>query len=110
MESIKIWCGRFSLINDRELLKVIATDSPKNFYELEIANYSSTFSPAEDLESFFIRWKKRRPSRSLNLIISVSELDESHMKMIQKYKNLDVIKKFEIKEIINLICFIIIRA
>ena len=59
----------------------------------------------EDLESFFVSWKDRIPRKSLSLIIikgtssyRTLEKDENNMKMIQKYKSLGVIKKFEIKD------------
>ena len=57
----------------------------------------------EDLESFFVSWKDRISRKSLSLIIiediyRTLEKDENNMKIIQKYKSLGVIKKFEIKD------------
>ena len=46
-------------------------------------------------------WKDRKPSKSLSLIIvedghSCSlTIDEDNMEIIEKYKNLGIIKKFE---------------
>ena len=56
----------------------------------------------ENLESFFISWKNRASKNSLSLIIADSyyrlKVKEESMKIIEKYKNLGVIKKFETRE------------
>src|SRR2546423_10514295 len=86
--------------------------SPKYFYELKIYNeqsyrlLSGNGRPSkllsEDLESFFISWKSRIPKKSLSLILikfdyEDDDLDtnEENMKVIEKYKELGIIKKFE---------------
>ena len=102
LESIKIWCGGRCL-DEKEILEVVAANSQKNFYELKIYNYSDSELLSEDLESFFVSWKDRIPRKSLSLIIIENiyrslEKDENNMKIIQKYKSLGVIKKFEIKD------------
>ena len=102
LESIKIWCGG-DFLNEKKVLEVVAVNSQKNFYELKIYNDSDSELLSEDLESFFVSWKDRIPRKSLSLIIiegfyRTLEKDENNMKMIQKYKSLGVIKKFEIKD------------
>ena len=102
LESIRIWCGR-DYLDEKEMLDVVVASSQKNFYELKIYNDSDSELLSEDLESFFVSWKDRIPRKSLSLIIIEGvyhslEKDENNMKMIQKYKSLGVIKKFEIKD------------
>ncbi len=57
----------------------------------------------EDLESFFISWQNRKSKKSLSLIFMncYNNLKEKKeiMKIVEKYKNLDVIKKFEFREL-----------
>ena len=85
------------------MLEVVAKYSPKNFYELKIYNDCQPSKLlSEDLESFFISWKSRIPKKSLSLIIikydyKDNDLDtnEENMKVIEKYQELGIIKKFE---------------
>ncbi|RIA89035.1 hypothetical protein C1645_825395, partial [Glomus cerebriforme] len=89
---------------EKEILETVANHSPKNFYELKIYNISNSELLPEDLESFFISWKNRDSKKSLNLIIIRNnyiislEVNEENMKIIEKYKNLGIIKKFEVRE------------
>ncbi|RIA81275.1 hypothetical protein C1645_837269 [Glomus cerebriforme] len=99
LKNIKIWCGTYWL-KEKEILETIAKHSPKNFCKLKIYNCSNSELLLEDLESFFINWNNRE---LLTLIIinkysciSLEE-NEENMKIIEKYKNLGIIKKFEIK-------------
>ena len=97
LEGIIIQC-RVCYLNEKEVLETIAKHSPKNFYELKLYN-NSEFIP-ENLESFFVSWKNRASKKSLSLIIVdiLSKVKEESMKIIEKYKNLGVIKKFEVRE------------
>ena len=52
----------------------------------------------EDLESFFIAWRDRKSKKSLSLIIIDSKVEEENMEIIEKYKNLGIVKKFEFRE------------
>ena len=53
----------------------------------------------EDLESFFIRWKNRTSKKSLSLIVIHYRhnilKERGNMKIIEKYMNLGIVKKFE---------------
>src|SRR5581483_3014488 len=104
LERIKIWCGECYL-DEKEVLEVVAKNSPRNFHELKIYNYSDSVLLPEDLESFFVIWKNRKPSKSLSLTIIKDgysdslEMDEYNMEIIDKYKNLGIIKKFETKDL-----------
>ena len=53
----------------------------------------------EDLESFFISWENRTSKKSLSLIIvddfSRLKVQKENMKIIEKYINLGVVRKFE---------------
>ena len=52
----------------------------------------------ESLESFFVNWQNRGSKKSISLIvIKGSNILGESMKIIKKYKNLGVIKKFEIR-------------
>jgi hypothetical protein len=102
LESIKIWCGS-GFLKEKDVLEVVVKYSQKNFYELKIYNHSdySKLFP-EDLESFFTSWKNRSSKKSLCLIIiknydhdCISLGNEEIMSIIEKYKNLGIIKKFE---------------
>ena len=68
MERIKIWCGECYL-DEKEVLEVVAMNSPKNFYELKIHNRPGSALLPEDLESFFVSWKDRIQRKPLSLII-----------------------------------------
>jgi hypothetical protein len=90
LESIKIRCGKIYL-KGNEVLETITKYSPKNFHELRLHNYVKLES--KDLESFFISWKNRR---SLSFIIhNNNEENNENIKIIEKYKKLGIIKKFE---------------
>ncbi|RIA89555.1 hypothetical protein C1645_824669 [Glomus cerebriforme] len=101
LESINIWCG-INFLNEKEMLKIVAIHSPKNFYELKIFNDSQSELIPEDLENFFICWDNRIPKKSLSIIITYEKnslcTNEENMKIIEKYKNLGIIKKFDIIE------------
>ena len=102
LEGIVIDCG-INGLNEKEVLETVAKYSPKNFYELKLHN--PELFP-EDLESFLISWKNRESKKSISLIIvngyygyynDIGVNGES-MKIIEKYKNLGVIKKFETRK------------
>ncbi|PKC63261.1 hypothetical protein RhiirA1_464017 [Rhizophagus irregularis] len=100
LEYIKICCkGYFS---EKILFDIIVKFSPRNFYELELRysnNTNSLLLPSE-LESFLKNWENRESKKSLSLIIydknayTFIENDE-HMKIIEKYTKLGVIRNFE---------------
>ena len=95
LESIKIWCGKENL-TEKEIFETVENHSPNNFYELKICNSSRLyFISSKELESFFISWKNRTPKKLLRLIFINYEI-KANMKIIEKYKNLGIIK-FEIK-------------
>src|SRR6266540_1728785 len=100
LESIKVWCGN-ECLNEKKFLKILAKFSPKNFSKLKLLNKSNSKLLPEDLEEFFIDWSNRIPQKSLFLIIikgyRVNSLDvkKENMKIIEKYKKVGVIKKFE---------------
>ena len=89
---IAIRCGE-GFLNDKEVFETIAKHSPKNFYELELRQPNLV---PEDLEFFFISWNNRELKRSLSLIFyddySPLSVKEENMKIIEKYKNLGIIK------------------
>jgi len=106
LESIGVWCGdddNISYLNVCELLNVLAKYSPKKFHELKIhyLDYKLELIP-EELESVLISWANRVPQKSLSLIIFVwllylpdSIVKKENMEIIEKFKKLGVIKKFE---------------
>ncbi|GBC00960.1 hypothetical protein RclHR1_04010007 [Rhizophagus clarus] len=102
LESIKVWCGN-GYLNESEFFEVLAYYSPKNFYELEIYFIEREIL-SKDLEKFFNNWKNRIPQKSLSFIILIEDNDtinivnNENMKIIEKYKTLGIIKKFEIRE------------
>jgi len=106
LESIKVWCGK-NYLSEEGCLDMIAKHSPKNFYELKMFNENNSELYDEDLELFFTNWNNRRPQRSISFIIlkydicdNVSlEENEENMKIIEKYIELGVIKKFSIKNV-----------
>ena len=103
LESIKIKCGA-GYFGGNEMLEMVSKYSPKNFYELRIDNTESELS-SEELESFFISWRDRIPQQSLSFIIFTFDFDDFDekinlslyidLRIIEKYKTLGVIKKFE---------------
>jgi len=83
---------------EKEFLDIVAKHSPKNFYELKIHRLKLFLV---DLESFFISWKNQTSKKSLSLILVSIRYFNSlkvNMKIIEKYKNLGVVKKFEIRD------------
>ena len=77
----------------RKGLEIVAKHSLKNFYVLQL--HRLNLFP-EDLKSFFISWGNRKSKKSLSLIIVVDlKVDEEYMEIIEKYKNLGVVKKFQ---------------
>ena len=102
LKSIKFSCDN-EYLDIKDLLNIIINHSPKNFYELKLI-YPELYP--ENLESFFVSWKNRESKKSISLIIvndyygyynDIGVNGES-MKIIEKYKNLGVIKKFETRK------------
>ncbi|CAB5360792.1 uncharacterized protein OCT59_012037 [Rhizophagus irregularis] len=102
LESIEIWYDFLSSqSSEKEILDVVAKHSQNNFFELKLYELSSELLP-EDLESFLIGWKNRIPKKSINLIRikneilnnNVLDISKEILKIIEKYKNLGIIKKF----------------
>ncbi|PKY40230.1 hypothetical protein RhiirA4_453554 [Rhizophagus irregularis] len=88
----------FSLLSERELLGTLAKYSPKDFYRLKLTNYSDSHLVPGDLEEFFTNWKNRVPQRPFSFInkgLFGLENREGNMRVIEKYKKLGIIKKFE---------------
>jgi hypothetical protein len=101
LESVRIWCG-YELLREKDFLETLVKYSPKNFYKLRLFNDSDSQLVSIDLEDFFMNWKNRVPQKSLHFtIIKYFDDDDSlernseNMKIIEKYKNLGIIKKFE---------------
>ena len=99
LESINIWCGD-EFLSEKNALETVAKYSPKNIYELifyHLYDLNSELLP-EELESFFISWTNRIPQKSLSLcLIDFDCYRDSlvkNMKIINKYIELGVIKKF----------------
>ncbi|CAB4381607.1 unnamed protein product [Rhizophagus irregularis] len=96
-------------LDSKIFFKVLANYSQKYFYGLILDFYSRL--PIEelyqDLKEFFINWQGRTSQRSLSLIFVISETyyitksAKINMKdiklLIDKYKKLGIIKKFELK-------------
>ncbi|RIA94569.1 hypothetical protein C1645_803496 [Glomus cerebriforme] len=98
LESIKIWCGS-NYLKENEMLEIIVNYSSKNFHELFLYNYVASELLSKDLESFFINWKNRLPQKSFSFIVIKGfgdSLDKNieNMKIIEKYKNFGIIRKF----------------
>ena len=75
------------------LLEVVAKYSPKNFYELKL--HGLELFP-KNLKSFFGNWRNRGSKKSISLIvIKGSTILCESMEIIEKYKNLGIIKRFE---------------
>ncbi|RIA79560.1 hypothetical protein C1645_840412 [Glomus cerebriforme] len=104
LESIKILCGG-KFLNETEALDMFVNYSNKNTYEIILYhnyNIKSKLLP-EELESFFVSWTNRVPYRLLSLIIVNNndkslDANEDNLKIIEKYKKLGVVKKFEVKD------------
>jgi len=99
LESLEVWCGDIYL-NENDLLKVVTKYSPKHFYELKIfhVDYIKSELFSEDLEPVLTIWANRIPRKSLWIIIEGigSKVKKESMEVIEKFKKLGVIKKFEI--------------
>ena len=50
---------------------------------------------SKDLEEFFINWKNRQSQKSFSFNIIHYRLGDENLKVIEKYKKLGIIKKFE---------------
>jgi len=105
LESIITWCWRGDYyLNENKLLEVVAIHSPEKFYELKIRHIGDAKLHVfpKDLEPIFISWSKRIPQKSLSLIIinenrSIDlKIKKENMVVIENFKRLGVIKKFEI--------------
>ncbi|RIA81095.1 hypothetical protein C1645_837526 [Glomus cerebriforme] len=102
LESMNIWCGG-EFLNEKEALEIVIKYSPKNFYEIifyYMNKIQSELLP-EELEFFFINWMNRVPQKSLSLIIinykeNSLNRNDNNMKIINKYIELGVIKRFEV--------------
>ncbi|GBC08755.1 hypothetical protein RclHR1_08360001 [Rhizophagus clarus] len=92
LESIEI-LRRGADLSGKELLAVVAKNSPKNFRELKLHNYYEEIKP-KDLESFFIMWKRRNPQKLLTLIFKdvCPKINNEKDKIIGKYEKDDIIK------------------
>jgi hypothetical protein len=90
LESIKVWCG-YHYLNEKEVLNTILNYSSNNFHELKI-DFRFNISP-EDLESFFISWKTAStPKNPLSLIFIDLYICEENLDILEKYKNLGIVK------------------
>ena len=101
LESIKVWYSHEDDLNKNKLLEVIATCSSEKFHELKIHwERLLTEKYLEELEPFLMSWANRMPPKSLSLIIidysSKLKVGKENTEMIEKFKELGVIKKFEI--------------
>ena len=96
LESVSITCNS-------KLLEVVAKCSPKNFYELTVIYKRGI---VQELEHFFISWQNRASQKPLSLTIlkiggftlftyDVNEINEISMEIIERFKKLCFIKKFE---------------
>ncbi|GBB87620.1 hypothetical protein RclHR1_01410003 [Rhizophagus clarus] len=94
-------------LSERDILGALAESSPKNFFKLKLLYYSYSQLTPEDLEDFFINWKNRVQQKSFyfTMIGKFNNIDDYYinrlkndesMKMIEKYKKLGILKKFEI--------------
>jgi len=99
LESLKLFDNSSYVLRSDENLKVLAKYSPKNFHELKLRCINILKIDLEVFESFLIDWKSRTPQKPLSIIILNSEYftDNEYLKIIEKYKKLGVIKKFEVK-------------
>ncbi|EXX75492.1 uncharacterized protein OCT59_010481 [Rhizophagus irregularis] len=105
LKGINVWCGD-EYLNEKKLLQIIAKYSPKNFRELEmyyIYDVQLEVLP-EELEEFFTNWKNRQPQQSLSIIIIKNyddcislEVNRDNMKIIEKYLEIGLVKKFKTK-------------
>ena len=100
LESIRIWCS-YKFLSEQVALEMVKKYSPKSLYEL-ILHYQDFVEQEllpEELESFFVSWGNRTP---LYLIINNNDDEDSlernyeNMKIIEKYFELGIVKKFEV--------------
>jgi hypothetical protein len=93
LESIKIQWGK-KYLTEKEVFETVTNYSPNNFGELKMSNNSNLDVSSEDLETFFINWKNRTPKKLLSLITIVIDVKKQYesLKIIEKYKNLGIIK------------------
>ncbi|RIA85734.1 hypothetical protein C1645_879127 [Glomus cerebriforme] len=91
LEKIRIGCSR-------EMLDIVAKYSPKNFHKLKSYVLYDFELNSVDLELFFINWKNRKQQKSLtfklNCIYSTEVVKKEIMDIIEKYKNLGIIKVY----------------
>ena len=82
----------------KEFFEVVTEYSPKNFHELRYYLFYPLSNLSKDLEEFFDGWKNRIPQKSFSLIVVTNyglKWDYDIMGVIEKYKNLSVVKKFQ---------------
>jgi len=101
LECIRVMCGD-GYLNECELLEVVTKYSPKKFHELKIfwSFFSRSVSFTKELEPIFITWSNCIPQKPLSLIIVDYQIGlkvkKESMEVIEKFKKLDIIRKFEI--------------
>src|SRR6185437_11124411 len=110
LESIKIWCGG-EYFSEKKALETYVKYSSKNIRELILCYQDCYVWPGllpEELETFFISWMNRIPQKSFYFVIikyyynsdndnnNSLDTNDENMKIIEKYINLGVIKKFKI--------------
>ncbi len=108
LESLEICKDYECLVIGTKLLEVVVKYAPEKFHELkiryermELDEGDDTEPLVEDLEPVFNNWANRTPRKSLSLIIIDENgldltVDDKAMKVIEKFKELGIIKKFEI--------------
>jgi len=102
LERLEVKCSRREDHVDEEiLLEYVVDNSPGNFHKLIIRfeNQSKIFSGSpENLDSIFTKWENRIRRIPLSLILHGSHLKikEDNMKVLEKFKKLNVIKTFKI--------------
>ncbi|GBC00284.1 hypothetical protein RclHR1_00380052 [Rhizophagus clarus] len=96
LENIEILRRSISL-SGKVLLEVVAQHSPKNFHELKLRNFYEEIDH-EDLESFFISWKKRSPRKLFTLIFKdiCPETNNEKEEIIRKYEKEGIIRVLKI--------------
>ncbi|CAG8595986.1 15183_t:CDS:1 [Funneliformis caledonium] len=112
LESLEVWCGEFcgkKYLKEEELFAIIVDHSPPSFHELKLYNLDGSELFPEDLDSFLMCWKFRIPFKSFSLIVIVDDsikdfylgglqnIHKKNMEVIEKYKKLNILKKFEIE-------------
>src|SRR6266542_5024791 len=104
LENIKIWCGD-PFLSEKKALEAFAKYSHENISELILYHlYNLQYELySKELESFFISWTNRIPQKSFSLVIinynnstNSLEMNDENMKIIKKYTELGVIKKFQV--------------